>query len=163
MNGFDCRLEIAAHSPWVRNHAAAAPLKNSSDNVKVSRHTYLGMRAVYSRAIAVAIPLIETPIQAGSLVLYEAMAMGKAVIATKTEGLRELDVIREGETGIFVEPGDVSGWRDAASHLSANPAEAARMGRNARAVVAQGLNQDTFVQEFTKVVRSDIFSAPILD
>jgi len=48
-------------------------------------------------------------------VFLEAMARGLCVVASRTAGMR--DVIRDGSTGMLVEPGDTSGFVDAVSGL----------------------------------------------
>ena len=86
--------------------------------------------------------------------MYEAMAMGKAVVATRTEAQVGLGVLKEGETGLFVEPGDVKGWRDRINHLCNHPEEAKRMGQRARTLVDEGLNMESYVQEMVRIVES---------
>jgi glycosyltransferase involved in cell wall biosynthesis len=154
MSGLDTCLEIAAYSPWVKRRAITG-IDRAGERVRTVRHGYPGMRDAYARALAVAIPLRETPIQAGSLVLYEAMAMSKPVIATRTEGLERLGVLQHGETGLFVAPGDTKGWRAAVGHLTSNPNEAARMGQNARAIVDHGLNLDAYATQMGRLVNED--------
>ena len=52
------------------------------------------------------------------------------------------------------EPGDVRGWQEAISYLRDNPEKAVCMGQNARKAVEQGLNLDSFVQDFAELVRA---------
>ncbi len=56
--------------------------------------------------------------------------MGKPVIATATDGLREY--VRDGETGVLVPPSDAQALRSAISRLAADPAMRRRLGANAR-------------------------------
>jgi len=62
--------------------------------------------------------------------VLESFAYGKPVIASRIGGIPEL--VREGENGLLVEPGDANGLADRIDWLAANPGEAARMGRAAR-------------------------------
>jgi glycosyltransferase involved in cell wall biosynthesis len=55
------------------------------------------------------------------------MAMGRAVIVTRSEGI--LDYIIDGETGIVVDNGDVGALRDAVGYLNSHPEAAHRMGK----------------------------------
>ena len=66
----------------------------------------------------------------GVTTALEGMAMGKPVVATRIPGLT--DYLIEGETGLFVEPGDVEGWRRTLRRLSQDPALCERLGRNGR-------------------------------
>src|SRR3954471_16434312 len=67
------------------------------------------------------------------LSVLEAMASGTPVIASRLDGLPE--VVRDGETGFLVTPGDVDELRDRLSQLLGDRALAARMGRRGRELV----------------------------
>jgi glycosyltransferase involved in cell wall biosynthesis len=62
--------------------------------------------------------------------LLEAMAAGRAVIASDVIGNR--DLIRPGETGVLVPPRDARALAGAIAHLLSSPGERARLGQNAR-------------------------------
>lgn len=85
------------------------------------------------RARAVVIPLQDRKISIGQSVILQAMAMGKAVIATETAGT--VDYIRNMETGILVPPGDVPAMTRALS-LIESPDLRRRLGESARSQVA---------------------------
>jgi len=61
------------------------------------------------------------------LVLIEAMARGKAVVASRAGG--PIEIVREGETGLLVPPGDTEALARALRLLVDNPHLATRMGR----------------------------------
>jgi L-malate glycosyltransferase len=61
--------------------------------------------------------------------VLEAMAARRPVVATRVGAVA--DVVRDGETGLLVEPGDEAALARALARLLAEPAEAARMGRAA--------------------------------
>jgi glycosyltransferase involved in cell wall biosynthesis len=67
------------------------------------------------------------------LSVLEAMASGTPVIASRLDGLPE--VVRDGETGFLVTPGDVDELRDRLTQLLGDRALAARMGRRGRELV----------------------------
>jgi len=66
-------------------------------------------------------------------VILEAMAAGRPVVATRVGGVPEL--VRDGLTGLLVEPGDADGLAAAVKKLLDDPALAERMGRAARETV----------------------------
>jgi glycosyltransferase involved in cell wall biosynthesis len=109
------------------------------------------LRALYARSRFVVIPLEQADYDAGVTSVTEAMAMGRAVIVTRTKG--QVDVIREGIDGIYVPPGDVRALRDAIDHLLANPDEAERMGRAGREAILQRHRLDTYVERVATIVR----------
>jgi glycosyltransferase involved in cell wall biosynthesis len=59
-------------------------------------------------------------------VLMEAQSQGLPCLSTRLSGIPEL--IDDGETGVLVEPADVSGLTDALAALIADPARRARLG-----------------------------------
>jgi glycosyltransferase involved in cell wall biosynthesis len=46
--------------------------------------------------------------------------------------------------GLWVETGDIKGWKDALSYLINHPTEAAQMGQRARQLAEQSLNLEVF-------------------
>lgn len=144
---------IAAASPWSQRANTAKQTKLPA-NVSVGKRSYRELRELYDSAEFVVVPLFDVDFQAGSLVMCEAMAMGKALIATKTHGHADGDILRDGETGIFVPPSDPIALREAILHLHNNPTEAGRMGRNARHIIEQGLNQENFIRRIVEMTNS---------
>jgi glycosyltransferase involved in cell wall biosynthesis len=71
--------------------------------------------------------------EAFGLSAAEAMAMGKPVIASSVEGLRE--VVESGQTGILVSPADPEALARAIVDLAADPARQRLMGQRGRARV----------------------------
>lgn len=85
----------------------------------------------YHRAHFVVVPLEDTThTGAGITSVLEASALGKAVIATDTGGMRTY--VKDGETGILVPPYDVEAWKRAVSKLWAQPELAYQMGQAGR-------------------------------
>lgn len=87
-------------------------------------------------------PAVRDLLQQGAVAVYpsrresfgvatlEASATELAVVATRVGGLPE--VVREGQTGVLVEPEHIDALADALSHLLAHPAQAREMGRAGR-------------------------------
>jgi glycosyltransferase involved in cell wall biosynthesis len=69
------------------------------------------------------------------LSVLEAMASGLPVIASRIGGVPE--IVRDGETGFLVSPGDIDELRDRLALLLGDPALVADMGRRAREVVLE--------------------------
>lgn len=61
--------------------------------------------------------------------LLTGLAAGKAVVASRLEGFEE--VVRHGETGLLVPPGDREALGSAVAHLLGSPREARRLGEAA--------------------------------
>jgi len=69
------------------------------------------------------------------LSVLEAMASGTPVVASRLDALPE--VVRDGETGFLVTPGDVEELRERIAQLLSDRASAARMGARGREVVLE--------------------------
>jgi len=58
----------------------------------------------------------------------------------------------DGETGIYVPPGDPEALRSAIEHLLANPHEAERMGQAGRRLAQQTMSLDCYVERLSRFV-----------
>jgi glycosyltransferase involved in cell wall biosynthesis len=83
-----------------------------------------------ARSLAVAVPLEERQISTGQSVVLQAMALGKAVIATCVNGTE--DYIEHMQTGILVPPRDPEAFRDAVRLVASDAALRTKLGRAAR-------------------------------
>ncbi len=73
--------------------------------------------------------------EAYGMAMLEAQMAGLPVIAGGTGGVAS--ILRHGETGLIVEPGDAAGFAAAAAELIADPKRRGAMGRAAREVAAR--------------------------
>jgi glycosyltransferase involved in cell wall biosynthesis len=84
------------------------------------------------RATVVAVPFLHTAMterHTSPLKAFEAMAAGRAIVASDLPSTRE--VLRDGETALLVPPGDPSALAEALSRLLEDPALAQRLARAA--------------------------------
>jgi glycosyltransferase involved in cell wall biosynthesis len=100
----------------------------------------------------VALPYITSSVFHQPQVLLESLAAGTAVITTEVGGVGEL--IQPGGNGLLCPPGDVAALRGAMRQMLAQPAEAAEMGRQGRALFESRLAREVFCQEFDQLVTS---------
>lgn len=84
-----------------------------------------------------------------SLTLLEAMAAGKASVATAVGGNPE--VIEDGRTGLLVESGDVHALASAVGTLLQDRSRAARMGAEAREVFQRRFTLDAMIRAYERV------------
>ena len=116
VDGLDVRVVIAAASPW-STKSDSTENRDIPSNVEVRRLSLFELRDLYAASRFVVMPLFDVEFQAGITTILEAMSMGHAVVCTRTEG--QTDTIIEGETGLYVRPGDVG-------RAEANAGDAAR-------------------------------------
>jgi len=146
----DLDVRLAAASPWSKR-------RNETENRALPAHVnargynYRELRDLYASSRLVVVALYETDFQAGITTILEAMAMGKAVIASRTKGQR--DVIQDGVNGIYVPPGDVQALRRAIVDLLADPERAARLGARARQMIESRMSLDIWADRIAEVIR----------
>ncbi len=150
VRGIDVEVRLAAASPWSKR-------KNETENrelppnVSARGYGYRELRDLYASSRFIVVSLYETDFQAGVTTILEAMAMGKAVIASKTRG--QQDVIEDGTTGIYVPPGDAAALRAAIVDLLASPERAAQIGTNARKAVEARMSLTIWADRIAEVIR----------
>jgi glycosyltransferase involved in cell wall biosynthesis len=81
------------------------------------------------------------------IAVLEAMAMRKPVVATETGGLPE--VVRDGETGLLVPPGDVESLARAVSSLLRDPARRRQLGEAGRRRVETSFTVEAMMNNLT--------------
>ena len=89
------------------------------------------------RAAVVAVPLLPAERSTGQVVVLEAMALGKPVVATELAGT--VDLIDSGVDGLLVPAGDAEALAQAVNGLLEKPDEGRAIGRAAyRRILASG-------------------------
>ena len=94
------------------------------------------VRRLLGRAHVFAAPCVQAPdgnIDGLPTVVLESMASGTPVIATAVSGLPE--VVRDGDTGILLEPGDVDALAAALKRIASGGVDLVALARNARRLV----------------------------
>jgi glycosyltransferase involved in cell wall biosynthesis len=119
------------------------------------------LRNLYGRSRFVVIPLLPSDTDNGVTVALEAMAMGKAVICSRTRG--QVDVIQDGVTGLYVPVGDAAALRAAIMSLWNEPLRAEQMGRNARAYVEQHHTLEMFTATARSAAEASLDGRPAPD
>ncbi len=150
MRGLDikCHIAVRLRGKMYDTVKVALSEKSLPPNVTVAGLPPRELRELYARSRFVVVPLLQTDTDNGLTVLLEAMAMGKAVICSRVKG--QIDIIKEGVTGIFVPQGDPVALRNAIRELWEHPETAERMGREARRL----FEQNHTLQKFISTMRS---------
>jgi glycosyltransferase involved in cell wall biosynthesis len=152
----DVRVFISAsstHSP----HARAAEPDAWPANVERGHVPFTELRSLYARAAVVAVPLQPAPAAFGVTSLLEAMAMGKAVVATDNPALRSL--VHDGVHAVLVPPGDADRLRGAVTGLLADPERRRQLGAAARSLVAERYGLDAYVDALADHLRGERVTA----
>ena len=86
--------------------------------------------------------------EAFGLTIAEAMAAGRAVVASRTGGIPEL--VEDGVSGLLVPPGDPEGLARALDLLANRPALRRQLGSNARARAQQRFSLEQCAREHVR-------------
>lgn len=119
---------------------------NLSDAVR-----FAGFQSDMPRFYAAADVVVHSSIEPEpfGMVLVEAMACGKPVIASDAGGPRE--IVENGVTGLLVPPGDAARLADAISILLSDPERRRRMGQAGAARVRDRFSAERMVRQVEKV------------
>ena len=120
-------------------------LKRLAQELKIADHVHIvGFQDPVQPFLASLDLYVHPALMEGfGIAVVEAMAMGKAVVATTTGGLPE--VVAQGETGLLVPPGDVEALAATVVALLEDPVRREQMGRCGRARVNERFSLDASV------------------
>lgn len=90
------------------------------------------------------------------LVITEAMASGASVVATETEGARE--IIQAGETGLLVPVGDVARLAAAIVELLGDEDKRDRLGTTAQQAAVAQFSVERMIEETEEIYRAEVES-----
>lgn len=149
VTGLNVDLVIAAHSLWSKRNDSSERIP-LPPNVHRGKFNFHELRRAYSTSSFVVLPLYPVDFQAGITSILEAMAMGKAVICSRTPG--QTDTIVDGESGLYVPPEDPGALRAAIQYLLDHPEIAEQMGRAGRKRVEQHMTIEQYVARFSVII-----------
>jgi len=115
--------------------------------------TYEKVPEVLAVADVVLVPFPDNEVSraASPLKLFEAMAMGKAVVASKVDGIEE--VISDRENGLLVNPDNITEWIEAVKGLLNDNSTARRVGKTARLSLEHKYDWKLLAEDYQKVFR----------
>jgi glycosyltransferase involved in cell wall biosynthesis len=111
------------------------------------------LQSLYARAAVVACPSHR---EGFGVACAEAMAHGKAVVASAVGGLR--DLVADGETGVLVPPGDVGALREALVRLLADRDLRDRLGAAGRERIREHFSWDRFASDTIRAYEDAVTS-----
>jgi glycosyltransferase involved in cell wall biosynthesis len=129
------------------DHDYAARLKGLAHELKIADRVHIvGFQDPVQPFLASLDLYVHPALMEGfGIAVVEAMAMGKAVVATTTGGLPE--VVGQGETGLLVPPGDVESLAAAVVSLLKDEVRREQMGRSGRARAKERFSLDASVAQ----------------
>ncbi len=150
VKGLDSRVVIVAGRDSLRGKVGL-PIDLPANVEVVTEVDFRIYLKLLFEARIVVVPLLDVPFVCGQSVLIHAMTAGKAVIATR--GVSTMDYVVDNETGLLVEPGNVSELQSKIVYLLNHPDEVERLGHNA--LIASGeFTQDKMATAIGSVIVS---------
>jgi glycosyltransferase involved in cell wall biosynthesis len=143
----DARLDIAGRGILEHGLKDLARELGLADSVRVLGHVTPIQRAIEQSQVVVVPSLGE----GFGMVALEAMERARPVIAASIGGLE--DLVRDGETGLLVDPGDADTLTAAMLRLANDPAGCVEMGRLARARAVERFPEDRCTERTEEVYR----------
>jgi glycosyltransferase involved in cell wall biosynthesis len=105
------------------------------------------VRAMLQGASALVAPSVWN--ENAPMTVIEAMATGKPVVASRIGGIPEM--VRDGETGVLVPPGDVDSLRAALTKLAKNRGARTEMGRAGRELAEREYSLDRHAERICSI------------
>jgi len=147
MDGIETKIKIYCSEDYEK---LLRKTKNSRFEIHTDTPLEEFLRALWD-SLFVVIPLKIPEMSSGQLVLLQAMALGKTVIATDCWGTR--DYAKHMETGILVAPNNASELREKILYLLDNPKEVEKFGRNAEKTVEEHFNIRSFASNIGDYIK----------
>jgi glycosyltransferase involved in cell wall biosynthesis len=148
--GFDVSLTLVGDS-YPGYEALAEGLHELTVSEGVSEVTeFTGFQDPTPYVAAADVVLVPSRVESFGLVAVEALLLGRPVVATNIGGLPE--VIRDGETGVLVEPEDPAALADAVIRLLSDPARAAELGRAGREDARSRFSMEAYSADLSEAV-----------
>jgi len=148
------QARTAARLVVVGDGEARAEAERLAREVAPGRVTFVGpawgaaLRDYLARCLCVCVP--SEWYDNAPLVLYQAYATGKPVIASRINGLPE--VVADGEDGLLAVPGDVDEWAAQIERLTADAALRRRLGRAARRKAEAHFNMPAYYRRLSEAL-----------
>ena len=139
---FPVELDIAGHGEMHDELAAQIERLGLGDRVRlIGPLTQSEVSELMRRShvfVAPCVPASDGNMDGLPTVVLEAMAIGTPVITTSVTGLPE--VVRNGETGVLIEPGDVTALAQALTQGAEGKLPLTHLARGARALIEEQFN-----------------------
>jgi trehalose synthase len=139
----ECRDLWESLPPPVRRnvHLACLPIADHDENAAITNALQRHATIVCQKSLA----------EGFGLTVTEAMWKGRPVVASAVGGI--VDQIRGPDYGVLIDdPTDLSGFAAAVDHLLRTPAEARRIGTNARRFTTRHLLTDRHLQRYAELI-----------
>jgi glycosyltransferase involved in cell wall biosynthesis len=143
----EARLEIAGRGPLEHGLKDLARELGLGGAVRFLGHVTPIQTAV-EQSFAVVVPSLG---EGFGMVALEAMERARPVIAAAIGGLE--DLVRDGETGLLVPPGEAEPLAQAMLELASDPGRAAALGREARRRALERFPEDRCTERTEEVYR----------
>ena len=144
LRGTDVPLEVVTFSPKTLGWSGELP-PNCTVHWWMPARSFLE-RMAQSRVVV--IPLRDPDSDFGQMMVSQALALGKPVVATRSPGIA--DYVVDGQEGLLVDAGDVAGYRDAILRLLHDDGLRQACERGARAR-AEDLTYSVFANRLISV------------
>jgi glycosyltransferase involved in cell wall biosynthesis len=151
-----CKVFPEARCVFISEASDPDELRDDLEKLKLRKNIiFKGFQTDVPRIIATIDILVNVPVwEAFGLILIEAMATGKPVVASNVGGIPE--IVRDRYNGILVPPHDPAALAEALIYLIRHRKEAINMGRRGRQLVVEKFDLANTVRN-TEELYSEVF------
>jgi trehalose synthase len=152
--GLEVLEEVTAHRTALpadlrdRVHLVSLPMDDVAENAAMVNALQRQAAVVVQKSLA----------EGFGLTVAEAMWKGRPVVASRVGGIQ--DQIREGETGLLVNPLDLDAFADAVTDLLEQPEQAARLGVAAREEIRERFLGPRHLTQYVELFERLLTSTP---
>ena len=139
----DLTLDVVGDGPCKKSYIQLAQKLGVEDVVNF--HGYVPLPNLFQYYKKAKLFVLPSRSESFGIVLAEAMACGLPIVATNVGAIPE--VVKNGETGILVKPGDSSALSIAISKLLDNPQKRKEMGRRGTKIAKEKFNWDINIKK----------------
>jgi glycosyltransferase involved in cell wall biosynthesis len=150
-------IEAARQLPWRVILITTCELPSLPSNVEHIRGSYVRgvsdtkLRDLYRGASCVVVPLKPTFQPSGQSVTLQAMACGRPVVLTETQGVWSRDTVRDGETLLLTPPEDTNRLVQAIRCMMENMEFGKNLGISARNAVVRSATIQSFADRLLHI------------
>lgn len=154
---FGLLVDLAVRNPGLRVRIVASrhnvPDGARPQNVELEVEVpFERMRHVLGAARLVALPVRENIYTGATTVLLQAMALGQAVVVSRTEAIASGYGLLDGDNCRLVEPGDLEAFEAAVLEILRDDGARSTMGTRARETVERSLTWDRYVESLHRIL-----------
>lgn len=152
LGGLDLHVTVCFASPNLTSKTRYTMPEVVPENFDFEPLEFVELRNLYQRADVLVLPLLENRYSAGLTTLFEAIACGLPVVATRSPGI--IDRLIDDDLMLGADAGDDAAIKAAVERILADPTAARARADEARRVVLEQYSSASFLDHLEEILKS---------